>query len=58
MKNNAIRLENLKKIEEFMTNEFYIKRTIENEAVHDDNLKLYVIQKAEELDGDIFKVSK
>ena len=41
-----------------MTNEFYIKRAIEKEAVHDDGLKLYAIQKAKELDCDTFKANK
>ncbi len=32
---NARRLEKLKKIKEFMWNEFYTKRAIEKEAIHD-----------------------
>ena len=38
-----------------MTNEFYIKTAIKKEAVHNDNLKLYAIQRAKELDCDAFK---
>ncbi|CAF1149790.1 unnamed protein product [Rotaria sordida] len=33
-------------------------KTIEKEAVHDDDLELYAIQKARELDWDTFKASK
>ena len=41
-----------------MFNEFYLKRKIEKEAVHDDDLELYAIQKARELNWDTFKASK
>ncbi|CAF0934825.1 unnamed protein product [Rotaria sordida] len=33
-------------------------KTVEKEAVHDDDLELYAIQKARELDWDTFKTSK
>ncbi|CAF3352789.1 unnamed protein product [Rotaria socialis] len=46
---NGTRLEKLKQIKEFMLNEFYLKRTIEKEAVHDAGLELCVIQNAREL---------
>jgi hypothetical protein len=48
---NGIRSEKLKKIKEFMWNEFYVKRTIEKEAIHDSDLELFAIQKARELLG-------
>ena len=41
-----------------MANKFYIKRVIEQEAVHDDDSKIYATQKAKELDWDTFKASK
>lgn len=41
-----------------MFNQFYLKRTIEKEAFHDDDLELYAIQKAKELNWDTFKASK
>jgi hypothetical protein len=40
---NGIRLEKLKQIKEFMFEQFYQKRSIEKEAVHDDDLQLYAI---------------
>jgi len=40
-----------------MWNEFYVKRAIEKESVHDSDLELYAIQKARELDWDNFKAS-
>ncbi|CAF4484619.1 unnamed protein product, partial [Rotaria sp. Silwood2] len=52
---NGTRLEKLKKIKEFMFNEFYIKRAIEKEAVHDSDLQLFALQKAKELGWDSFK---
>ncbi|CAF2897702.1 unnamed protein product [Rotaria sp. Silwood2] len=58
IENNGRRLEKVKEIKEFMFNEFYLKRTIEKEAVHDDDLELYAIQKARELNWDTFKASK
>jgi len=58
IENNGTRLEKLKQIKEFMFNEFYVKRTIEKEAVHDADLELFAIQKARELDWDTFKASK
>ncbi len=41
-----------------MWNEFYVKRTIEKEAIHDIDLELFAIQKARELDWDNFKASE
>ena len=41
-----------------MFNEFYMKRTIEKEAVHDADLELCAIQKARESDWDTFKANK
>ena len=38
-----------------MKNEFYVKRTIEKEAIHDSDLELFAIQKARELGWDSFK---
>src|SRR5579862_1653342 len=58
IENNGTRLEKLKQIKEFMFNQFYLKRTIEKEAIHDDDLELYAIQKAKELNWDTFKASK
>ncbi|CAF3616480.1 unnamed protein product [Rotaria sp. Silwood1] len=58
VENNGARLEKIKQVKEFMFNEFYVKRTIEKEAVHDADLELYAIQKARELDWDTFKASK
>jgi len=58
IENTGTKLEKLKQIKEFMFNEFYLKRTIEKEAVHDNDLELYAIQKARELDWDTFKASK
>jgi hypothetical protein len=40
-----------------MWNEFYTKRAIEKEAIHDSDLKLFAIQKARELDWDDFKAT-
>jgi hypothetical protein len=58
IENNGTRLEKLKQIKEFMFNEFYVKRTIEKEAVHDTDLELFAVQKARELDWNTFKASK
>ncbi len=58
IENNGTRLEKLKQVKEFMFNEFYMKRTIENEAVHNADLELFAIQKARELDWNTFKASK
>ena len=58
IENNGTRLEKLKQIKKFMFNQFYLKRTIEKEAIHDDDLELYAIQKARELNWDTFTVSK
>jgi predicted transcriptional regulator len=55
---NGTRSEKLKEIKEFMWNEFYLKRAIEKEAVHDSDLELFAIQKARELDWDDFKASQ
>ncbi len=41
-----------------MWNEFYVKRTIEKEAIHDNDLELFAIQKARELGWDNFKPSE
>ena len=54
---NGTRLEKLKKINEFMWDEFDAKRAIEKEAIHDSDLELFAIQKARELDWDDFKAS-
>jgi hypothetical protein len=58
IENNGTRLEKLKQIKEFMFNEFYVKRIIEKEAVHDTDLELFAVQKARELDWNTFKASK
>ncbi|CAF3782795.1 unnamed protein product [Rotaria sordida] len=58
IENNGTGLGKLKDIKEFIFNEFYVKRTIEKEAVHDADLELYAIQKARELNWDTFKASK
>jgi hypothetical protein len=58
IENNGTRLEKLKQIKEFILSEFYLKRAIEKEAVHDADLELYAIQKARELNWDSFKASK
>ncbi|CAF1539694.1 unnamed protein product, partial [Rotaria sp. Silwood1] len=55
IKENGTRLEKLDQIKQFMWDEFYIKRTIEKEAVHDTDLELFAIQKARELNWDNFK---
>jgi hypothetical protein len=55
---NGTRSEKLKEIKEFMWNEFYLKRAIEKEAVHDSDLELFAIQKARELYWDDFKASQ
>ena len=41
-----------------MWDEFYVKRAVEKEAVHDTDLQLFAIQKARELNWDNFKVSE
>ncbi|CAF5195092.1 unnamed protein product [Rotaria magnacalcarata] len=58
IKENGTRLEKLDKIKQFMSDEFYIKRTIEKEAVHDTDLERFAIQKARELNWDNFQVSE
>jgi len=58
IENDGTRLEKLKQIKAFMFDEFYLKRTIEKEALHDTDLELYAIQKARELNWDTFKASK
>ncbi|CAF3725946.1 unnamed protein product [Rotaria magnacalcarata] len=55
IKENGTRLEKLDKIKQFMSDEFYIKRTIEKEAVHDTDLERFAIQKARELNWDNFQ---
>jgi hypothetical protein len=57
IKTNGTKLQKLKQIKEFMWDEFYMKRAIEKEAVHDSDLELFAIQKAKELDWDNFKAS-
>ena len=54
---NGSNLEKLNKIKDFMLNEFYIKRAIEKEEVHDIDLKLFAIQKARDLGWDTFMAS-
>jgi len=58
IENNGTRSEKLKQIKDFMFNEFYLKRTIEKESIHDADLELYAVQKARELNWDTFKASK
>jgi hypothetical protein len=58
IENNGTRSDKLGKIKEFMFDQFYLKRTIEKDAVHDDDLALYAVQKARELNWDEFKASK
>ena len=38
-----MRLEKLDQIRQFMWDEFYIKRAVEKEAVHDADLELFII---------------
>ena len=54
---NGTRSEKLLKIKEFMWNEFWVKRAIGKEAVHNSDLELYAIQKARELNWDNVKAS-
>ena len=58
IKANGTRSEKVKQIKEFMWNEFYVKRTVEKEAIHDSDLELFAIQKARELGWDNFKASE
>ena len=58
IENNGTRYEKLKQIKEFMFNQFYLKRAIEKETVHDTDLELFAIQKARELNWDNFKASE
>ena len=58
IESNGTRLGKLKEIKEFKFNEFYVKRTIEKEAVHDADLELYAIQKGRELNWDTIIASK
>lgn len=55
---NGTRFEKLEKIKKFMWDEFYVKRAVEKEAVHDTDLESFAIQKARELNWDNFKVSE
>ncbi|CAF3011152.1 unnamed protein product [Rotaria sp. Silwood2] len=55
---NGSNLEKLNKIKDFMLNEFYIKRAIEKEAVHDIDLQHFAIQKARDLGWHSFKASE
>ncbi|CAF1189633.1 unnamed protein product [Rotaria sp. Silwood1] len=57
IKKNGTRLEKVKSINEFMWNQFYMKRAIEKEAIHDIDLELFAIQKARELNWENFKAS-
>ena len=41
-----------------MSHEFYIKKQVEKETVHDADLELYAIQKARKSNWDTFKASK
>ncbi|CAF1323221.1 unnamed protein product [Didymodactylos carnosus] len=52
-----VKLDKLKQIKEFMWDEFYMKRAIEKEAVHDSDLELFAIQKSRELGWNNFKAS-
>ncbi|CAF1328709.1 unnamed protein product [Rotaria sordida] len=58
IENNGTRSDKLEKIKEFMFDQFYLKRAIEKDAVHDADLELYAIQKARELNWDEFKARK
>ncbi|CAF3943808.1 unnamed protein product [Rotaria sp. Silwood1] len=58
IENNGRRSDKSEKIKEFMFEQFYLKRAIEKDAVHDADLELYAIQKARELNWDEFKASK
>jgi len=58
IKTNGTKSEKFKTIKEFMRNEFYVKRTIEKEAIHDSGLELFAIQKVRELGWDNFKASE
>ena len=40
-----------------MWNKYYVKRTTEKEAIHDNDLELFAIQKARELGWDSSKVN-
>ncbi|CAF1322642.1 unnamed protein product [Rotaria sordida] len=55
IENDGTRLEKLKQIKAFMFDEFYLKRTIKKEALHDTDLELYAIQKTRELNWPTFK---
>ena len=58
IKKNGTRLEKLEKIKQFMWDEFYVKRAIEKEAVHDTDLQRFAIQKAREMNWEEFKASE
>ncbi|CAF3015628.1 unnamed protein product [Rotaria sp. Silwood2] len=58
IRKNGTRFEKLEKIKQFMWDEFYVKRAVEKEAVHDTDLELFAIQKARELKWDNFIVSE
>ena len=55
---HGTRRDKLNKIKEFMLNEFYLKRAVEKEAVHDTDLQLFAIQKANDLGWDVFSASE
>ncbi|CAF1264499.1 unnamed protein product [Rotaria magnacalcarata] len=58
IRNNGTIFEKLEKIKQFMWDEFYVKRAVEKEAIHDTDLERFAYQKAIELNGDNFKVSE
>ena len=58
IKRNGTSLEKLQKVKQFMWDEFYVKRAIEKEAVHDTNLQCFAIQKAREMSWEEFKASE
>ncbi len=57
IKKNGTRLEKIKNIKEFMWNQFYVRRAIAKEAVHDSDLELFAIEKARELNWENFEAS-
>ena len=58
IKRNGTSLEKLQKVKQFMWDEFYVKRAIEKEAVHDTDLQCFAIQKAREMNWEEFKASE
>lgn len=55
---NGTRSEKLNKIKEYMLNEFRTKRNIEREAVHDADLQLFAMRKANDLEWKDFSASE